>query len=752
MEESLRMARKNSQKKNNFFEKEKKEIPSGVGRSIFILFLFTFAFVSFLSLFSLAGALGEYLLKFFTFLFGWGKFIFPFLLFFLAYLLLRNGKYSLKILNYIGIVLFLLSFLALVDMFPVSGGIFGKEVSELFFRAMGNIAAFFVLLFICIASLLLLFEMALEDFHQFFQKSFFTAKNFFGYGVRHEEEDDFFEEEEENKDEEDSVEEDVPKEEPVSPAFEAKEIRAGLKKKENLPILQGSLPGVNVEKRQPYADIPLTLLEKSSSKPISGNVREYQNKIHETLERFGVMVEPGEVHVGPTVTQFEFRPLEAIKLTKITTLHNELALALAVHPIRMEAPIPGKSFVGIEVPNRNVATVSLREILESEEFRVRKGNLCVPLGKDVSGKVWVGNLETMPHCLIAGATGSGKTVCINAMIMSLLFQYSPYELKFIMVDPKRVELPQYNGIPHLLTPVIVDVDATVNALRWAIHEMERRFELLSHLGKRNIQTYNKATDEPLPFIVVLIDELADLMSISAREVEGAIIRLAQMARAVGIHLVVATQRPSVDVLTGLIKANIPARLAFSVTSIVDSRTILDSAGAEKLLGRGDLLYISAELSRPKRLQGAFVSDDEITRVVNFLKTQGVPNYQDEIIARQSSGSSASFNDTREDDPLLDEAKRVVLEAGKASASLLQRRMRVGYARAARLLDLLEAQGFIGPQDGAKPRDVFADIFDEDASNSSVAQQEKNVVENHNEEFNEEEYLTSQEGEYLEEEK
>lgn len=421
-----------------------------------------------------------------------------------------------------------------------------------------------------------------------------------------------------------------------------------------------------------------------------------------------------EVSVGPTVTQFTLKPSDGIKLTRITSLHNDLALALAAHPIRIEAPIPGKSLVGIEVPNQSVATVGLREILESKEFRDRKTSLVFSLGKDVSGKPWVTDLGRMPHLLVAGATGSGKSVCLNTIIMSLLYTNGPDDLKLIMVDPKRVELQIYNGIPHLITPVITKVGETVNALKWALREMDRRYDLLAKFGARDLAGYNSRVQDRLPYLVILIDELADLMATAAADVEGPIVRLAQMSRAVGIHLVLATQRPSVDVITGLIKANFPARIAFAVASSTDSRTILDQQGAEKLLGRGDMLFSTAELATPKRIQDSFVSETEIHRVVEFIKSKYEPaDYDFTVTERHQSGTvfggGGDVSDEDSDD-LLPEAKEEILRAGKASASLLQRRLKVGYARAARLLDLLEEEGFIGPGDGAKPRELLKADF------------------------------------------
>ncbi|MBI4434379.1 DNA translocase FtsK 4TM domain-containing protein, partial [Candidatus Uhrbacteria bacterium] len=386
-------------------------------------------------------------------------------------------------------------------------------------------------------------------------------------------------------------------------------------------------------RKRARVDLPLDLLSDEVGKPTSGDVRAQQEIIRKTLEHFKIAVEMGEVRVGPTVTQFTLRPAEGVKLSRITGLSSDLALALAAHPIRIEAPIPGRALVGIEVPNQKVAIVRLREVFESDGFKKRSSNLMIALGKDVAGAVWTADVDRMPHLLVAGATGSGKSVLLNAIIVSLLYQNGPDDLRLLLVDPKRVEFPIYNGIPHLLTPVVTDVKKTVHALKWALHEMDRRFELLASAQKRDLTTYNAARrpDDRLPYLVIIIDELADLMVVAAAEVEAAIIRLAQMARAVGIHLIVATQRPSVDVITGLIKANITSRAAFSVASSIDSRTILDQMGAEKLLGRGDMLYTSAELSKPKRLQGAYVSESEVQRIVEHLReANGTVEYSDEV--------------------------------------------------------------------------------------------------------------------------
>lgn len=438
-------------------------------------------------------------------------------------------------------------------------------------------------------------------------------------------------------------------------------------------------------------------------------------KIKKKLLQFDIDVTMHEVNVGPTVIQYTLKPHEGVKLSKITGLKNDLALALAAERIRIEAPIPGKSLVGIEVPNEHRATVYLREILQSPEFLDAKSKLTLPLGRDVAGKPLVGSLDAMPHLLIAGATGSGKSVGMNVFLISLLYQNSPKDLKFIMIDPKRVELRSYNGIPHLLTPVIEDPEKAAISLRWVVSEMTRRYAELSNHRVRNIAEYNELKDiNKLPRIVVVIDELADLMMVAGKEVEASICRIAQMARAVGIHLIIATQRPSVDVITGLIKANIPTRIAFAVSSSIDSRTILDGIGAEDLLGKGDMLYLPVGASRPTRIQGIYISTEEIEKVTGRIKLTVEPNYNESIISLDTAKQKVAgvpqshFGGDDDGDEMYQAALKLVCETRKASASLLQRRLKLGYARAARLIDLLEENGVVGPADGAKPRKILVD--------------------------------------------
>jgi S-DNA-T family DNA segregation ATPase FtsK/SpoIIIE len=466
----------------------------------------------------------------------------------------------------------------------------------------------------------------------------------------------------------------------------------------------------------PYQSPPSNLLDEDQELPHSGDIRNNSAIIKKTLENFGIPVQMGEINVGPTVTQYTLKPAEGIKLSKITSLANNLALALASHPIRIEAPIPGKSLVGIEIPNKVRAKVRLRNLIEDQNFQRSPFNLTIVLGRDVSGQPFFTDLGRMPHLLVAGSTGTGKTIFLNSLILSLVYRNSPKILRFILVDPKRVEFPVYNDLPHLLSQVILDVNRTVSVLQWLTKEMERRFEVLAEKKVRDIAGFNemalKEEGEPLPYIVLIIDELADLMAAKGKEIEAGIVRLAQLARAVGIHLVVATQRPSVEVITGLIKANITSRVTFQVASQIDSRTVLDMAGAEKLLGLGDMLFISAENLKPKRIQGAYVSLKEVRRVVKWLRSK----FPSEIIADrlaedlkenlfQPAEEKVEFLET-EEDPLYEEAKKIVIEARKASASLLQRKLKIGYARAARLIDILEERGVVGPLNGAKPREVY----------------------------------------------
>lgn len=461
----------------------------------------------------------------------------------------------------------------------------------------------------------------------------------------------------------------------------------------------------------------IKLLDQKQDKADAGDIEGNARAIRETFANFNIPVDMEGANVGPRVTQYTLKPPTGVKLTKITALDNNLSLDLAAHSIRIEAPIPGKRLVGIEVPNVKPAMVRISGVLTSPEWQQLQGPLGFVIGRDIAGAPIVGDLTQMPHLMVAGQTGSGKSVMINDILTSLLYRNSPSDLKLILVDPKQVELTPYNEIPHLLTPVLHEPEKCISALKWAVAEMERRLRTMAEAGKRNIGEYNELKkEEGMPYIVIVIDELADLMMVAARDVEALVVRLAQKARAAGIHLVLATQRPSVDVITGLIKANVPARIAFTVASQVDSRTIIDQVGAEKLLGRGDMLLLTSEMPKPKRVQAAFISDAETRKVMDFLREQRPPQYDDDVVSQpvQLNGKGSIVTDIggQADDDLWRDAVRVVIEGRKASTSLLQRRLRVGYARAARLIESMEEQGIVGQADGARPREVLVSSMDD----------------------------------------
>ena len=485
-----------------------------------------------------------------------------------------------------------------------------------------------------------------------------------------------------------------------------------------------------VATRDPNWEAPsLDLLEKNESGADAGDTRQNAQIIHDTLAEFNIEAAMGDINVGPKVTQYTLRPPSGVKLTRITALETNIALNLAAQSLRIEAPIPGQRAVGIEVPNRKAAEVRLRSMLSSKQWAAARDPLSFGIGKDISGQVVVGELGKMPHLLIAGQTGSGKSVMINTLLCSLLYRNSPSDMKLILVDPKQVEMAPYADIPHLLTPVINEPEKTISALKWAVNEMERRYKLLAGEKIRNIKEYNKRLqsrakkiaiadengnvqeheDGSMPYIVIVVDEMSDLMMMAKKDVETLIVRLAQKSRAVGIHLVLATQRPSVNVITGLIKANVPARIAFTVASQVDSITILDQSGAEKLLGQGDMLFYVTSMSKPKRIQGAWVTDDEVNKIADHLRMQMAPQYNDEVVAQpvQLDGKGGVVMDLSEggDDKFKD-AVRVVVERRKASTSMLQTRLGIGYQRAARIIEEMEERGIIGPQNGSKPRDVL----------------------------------------------
>lgn len=502
------------------------------------------------------------------------------------------------------------------------------------------------------------------------------------------------------------------------PAFASAAAKNPLEEARTVQNVQGE------DKVWKYPSMDL-LSDAAMGKADRGDIKNNADTIEQTLESFGITAKVVEVNLGPAVTQYALEVALGTKLSKITALERDLALSLAAPTgtIRIEAPIPGKSLVGIELPNRSAEFVSLKKMLESDEMQVHKSKLAVSLGLDVSGKPVVADIARMPHVLIAGQTGSGKSVCINAFLASLLFRAAPSEVKLILVDPKRVELTHYEGIPHLLSPVIVEPDKVISALRWLMGEMDRRYKLFAQAGARNIDSYNEMSGfQALPYIVLFIDELADIMLFSPVEVEDSITRIAQMSRATGIHMVLATQRPSVDVITGLIKANVPSRIAFAVASLVDSRVILDTQGAEKLLGKGDMLYLPPEQAKPLRIQGAFVNDKEINGLVAFLKNQGIPvQYTEEVTTMGKPGSVSVPGVEGGTDQLFADAVRIVCQYNKASSSLLQRRLSIGYSRAARIMDELEAAGVVSQSDGtSKPREVLIQSADEFLASSGQA--------------------------------
>lgn len=674
-------------------------------REIFAVLILIASVIIMLGFFGSAGSFGSAFSKLARRMFGgMGAYFFAITFFYLGVILIApsKNKDSYRVSKFLGIIIFLISFPTLMHLFIAvpdageaaslgkGGGTVGFLFSNPLRNAIGLFPAFLASVVFITISILMVFNFSISKF----------------LGATDDKED-------EERDKKVRVNNQAPHVSILESVWKRiGKIRKGKPEISQAPVIEVDASVSASMKKDSTWEYPSTdeILHGSDEAPNPGNINKNVDVIQKCLKTFGIDITMSEVNVGPTVTQYTFKPDEGVKLNQIVARQTDLALALSAKSLRMEAPIPGKSSVGIEIPNVVAAKVTLKEVLKSKQFRTVKSKLAIALGRDVSGEPVPIDLEKMPHLLIAGSTGSGKSVCINSTICSFLFNNSPKDLRLLLVDPKRVELTNYNGIPHLLTQVITEVDKTVSALKWAVWEMERRYKMFSELGKRNIIAYNSqpGPEGKLPYIVIVIDELADLMATSAKEVEGSIVRLAQMARATGMHLIIATQRPSVDVLTGLIKANITSRIAFSTASQVDSRTILDLSGAEKLLGNGDMLFIGNGINKPKRLQGCFVSDSEIEELNKFLRDKGEADYDEAILSFRaaSSGGSSAGGEGSEEDDLYDEALETVIRAGKASASLLQRRLRVGYARAARLLDILEQQGAIGPSEGAKPRDVL----------------------------------------------
>jgi S-DNA-T family DNA segregation ATPase FtsK/SpoIIIE len=724
--------------KNNTNDKNSSGLKTQTKHGIIAVVFFVLAVFFLMAKFNLAGVVGVFVNKELHLLLGVGDILLAILFLLLGISFIKSEVPDIGWTRVTSATLFLLSGLGMIDIASGignhAGGLFGQILSTPFVALFDVYASLVFLGAFLIISILIMFDTK-PDIAFLFSKirSFFAKEKDLPAQA--------------GKIASDLNEEEIKKVEKVSPPLlDEEEAGGGNSKKKTPPRLSGTPPpqgGEDTEEEMPikkrktglvstYVPPPLSLLEEDKGKPNTGDIKANANIIKRTLANFGIEVEMDEITIGPTVTRYALKPAEGVKLSRIVGLQNDLALSLAAHPIRIEAPIPGKSLVGIEIPNKSKSIVGLATLLSDEKFANSSKPLTIALGRSISGKAVFGNLAKMPHALVAGTTGSGKSVTIHSIITSLLYRNGPDDLKLILIDPKRVELTLYNNIPHLLTPVITEAKKTILALKWAAKEMDRRYDILEAESVRDIESYhnnvyNKKSPrlseegagggDRMPYIVIIIDELADIMSAYPRELEAAIVRLAQMSRAVGIHIILSTQRPEVNVITGLIKANIPARVALKVSSQIDSRTILDAGGAEKLLGAGDMLYSSGE-AQPERLQSAFISEGEVKKVVKYLADA----YKDEAPAEitLTSGSISADKsifessleddgDTEDDDEMYEEARACVVEAGKASTSYLQRKLKLGYARAARLMDVLEERGVIGPGDGAKPREVLEKI-------------------------------------------
>ncbi len=687
-------------------KKEEREslLPESIKKVIIGSVLTLVSIVIILSFFDAAGKVGEEINKGFDYVFGNAAYFIPVLVLFSAIIYFRTEYRNFLLPLCISIVLILTGFSGMIQSTSEEGGWWGKAVYS--FQELIGSAVYFVFIIAILTGIIILGHLIKKDFSMWrFVKRIFqgeqdeidpsTTRKIFTSTSENiiEEKKDITKEKEQKDGEEKSGKEEI-----------------------------------ETKRKGDYTHLipPLGLLPNNDEAPDPGDTSRNASIIKKTLGDFDISVAMGSANIGPTVTQYTLKPAEGVKLSKITSLADDLALSLAMHPVRTEAPIPGKSLVGIEVPNRKRAQISIGALIKNKEY-FKMDPLNFVAGKDVAGLPIYCDLAKMPHLLVAGTTGSGKTIFLNTILISLIYKNSFRDLRFILVDPKRVEFSLYADLPHLLTSVISDAEKTVNCLEWLIGEMERRFKILAEVGSRNINGYREMcarnpSMEPMPYIVLMIDELADLMTTKGNEIEAGIVRIAQMAIAVGIHLILATQRPSVEVITGLIKANITSRISFKVASQIDSRTILDTGGAEKLLGMGDMLVVSAENSKPKRVQAPYISEKEVEKIISWLKENAFITEED--VLAESIEESLDKKNRREDgfgrggeeDALYEEAKYVVISSQKASASLLQRRLKVGYARAARLLDILESKGVIGPGEGAKPREVYEN-FNQKEDNS-----------------------------------
>lgn len=709
-------------------------------RAIIAVACFALAIFFVLAKFNTGGPAGKLTYQILDKLFGAGFLLIPLILIFWGIILLKAIKVGLVATRAISGLLFLIASLAMASVIFQSetGGLVGSLISIPLLGSFDYYASLVFLGAVVLVSLIVSF-----DTHQILGIALW--KRLFSRSKDKEIPEKELKINGENENEKDSSQSKAAE----APKKEDDKVREKEPVKDRIGEgLLGTFPLFGKKsKTDAFIPPPISLLEQDSGKPNAGDIKANANIIKRTLSNFGITVEMDEVSIGPTVTRYALKPAEGVKLSRIVALQNDLSLSLAAHPLRIEAPIPGKSLVGIEIPNKVKAIIRLASLLSTADYAESHHPLYAALGRDIAGAPRYANLAKAPHMLIAGATGSGKSVTIHTIINSLLYRNPPDQLRFIMIDPKRVELTLYNKIPHLLTPVITEPKKAIVALRWLAKEMDRRYDILEAEAVRDIQSYHKAMSsktgstkkpsteteidetENMPYIVVIIDELADIMTSYPRELEAAIVRLAQMSRAVGIHLILSTQRPSVEVITGLIKANIPSRIALQVASQIDSRTILDSAGAEKLLGAGDMLYISGEMSKPVRLQSAFITEEELKKVAAYLANQYADSLPsdlnlsaEEALANSNNSSGngkALFADNFEgegaDDDLYEDARAAVMEAGKASASYLQRKLKVGYARAARLLDMLEEHGVIGAGSGAKPREVFGARVNEETN-------------------------------------
>jgi S-DNA-T family DNA segregation ATPase FtsK/SpoIIIE len=692
-------------------------------RVIVGIILFVLGILLVLPAFGMGGVAGQYMYVGLKWIAGIGYFLFPLLFIALSVSFFRahQGFPTSKVVSGILALLAALGMVGLVA--SGSGGVVGSLVASPLISLFDLYATFLILAAVFIISVLVLFELELTP-PSLQMPQLNTLTGIFSKKRGEEEftvtggdsDDEILDEEPYDND--DAQGEAQP---PTQPVQQKPLIATSAPEVQHTAIIRTIL--------SEYVAPPLALLEKDRGKAGTGDIKANANIIRRTLQNFGIQVEMDEVSIGPSVTRYAIKPAEGVRLSKIVSLQNNLELTLAAHPVRIEAPIPGKSLVGIEVPNTTKSTVGLGSLFSTSEFAQSEKQLLTALGKDIAGVAHFANIAKMPHLLIAGTTGSGKSVALHSLIISLLYRNGPNELRFIMIDPKRLELPLYKGIPHLLTPVITDPKKAIMSLKWAAKEMERRLAILEAESVQNIDMYHKTVYAPakkraaenpdeiidlpesMPYIVIVLDELAEIMQTFPREMEASIVRLAQLSRAAGIHLVIATQRPEVKVVTGLIKANMPGRIALKVNSLIDSRVILDASGAENLLGFGDMLYSSSDTGKPHRIQGAFVTGDEIKKVVDFIKKNNEGSLDDIDFDKtagngDAQGSFAGDVGDDDDDDLYDQAKGVVEEAGKASTSYIQRKLRVGYSRAARLMDILEKRGVIGPADGSKPRDVL----------------------------------------------